>query len=109
MSGRRRRRSSQPSPSSPVPDAREQEEVGTDLTRVLSAVESLTAQVQAVAKQQEEQHAGLEELRRERAAAAEEAAARSSGDRGEGDQQIASHTMVAASAGPMCTRGSLGT
>ena len=57
--------------------------MGGDLSRVLSAVESLTAQVQALGKQQEEQHAGLEELRRERVAAAEEAAARSSGDRGE--------------------------
>ena len=45
MAGRRRRRSSQPSPSSPAPDAGEQEEVGADLSRVLSAVESLTAQV----------------------------------------------------------------
>ena len=50
MSGRRRRRSSQPSPSSPAPDAGEQEEVGVDLTRVLSAVESLTAQVRWSAK-----------------------------------------------------------
>ena len=58
MSGRRTRQT-QPSPSSPAPDAGEQEEVGADLSWVLSAVESLTAQVQAVAKQQEEQRAGL--------------------------------------------------
>eukprot|EP01043_Picozoa_sp_COSAG02_P002004 COSAG02_NODE_44_length_45948_cov_81.673493_23_plen_89_part_00 len=62
MSGRRTRQT-EPSPSSPAPDAGEQEEVGADLTWVLSAVESLTAQVQAVAKQQEEQHAGLETYR----------------------------------------------
>ena len=56
MSGRRRRQSSQPSPGSPAPDAREQEGVGADLTRVLSAVESLTAQVQAVAKKGDHDH-----------------------------------------------------
>ena len=39
MSGRRTRQT-QPSPSSPAPDTGEQEEVGTDLSRVLSAVES---------------------------------------------------------------------
>ena len=95
MSGRRTRQT-QPSPSSPAPDAGEQEEVGADLSRVLSAVESLTAQVQAVAKQQEEQHAGLEELRRERVVAAEEAAVRSSGDRGE---EPTERSGVAAAAG----------
>ena len=38
MSGRRTRQT-QPSPSSPAPDTGEQEEVGTDLSWVLSAVE----------------------------------------------------------------------
>ena len=47
MSGRRTRQT-QPSPSSPAPGTGEQEEVGADLSRVLSAVESLTAQVQGL-------------------------------------------------------------
>ena len=50
MSGRRTRQT-QPSPSSPAPDSGEEEEVGGDLSRVLCAVESLTAQVQALGKQ----------------------------------------------------------
>ena len=57
MSGRRGRRSSQPSPSSPASAAGAQEEVGGELSRVLAAIESLTGQVQAVSKRQEEQRA----------------------------------------------------
>ena len=70
--------------------------MGVDLSRVLAAVESLTAQVQAVSKQQEEQHAGLEEFRRERVVAAEEAAARGSRDRGEEPAERSGEAAAAA-------------
>ena len=55
MSGRRSTRSSQPSPSSPA-SSEEQEEVGVDLSRVLAAVESLTAQGYRIDLQSGEYH-----------------------------------------------------
>ena len=66
------------------------------MSRVLAAVEELTSQVQAVSQRQEEQRAGLEEFRRERAVAAEEAAAQGGRDRGE---EAAQRSVAAASAG----------
>jgi len=69
--------------------------VGDDLSRVLSAIENLTGQVQEVSQRQEEQRAGLEELRREREVAAEEAAAQGGRDRGEEAAQRSVATSAA--------------